>query len=153
MIAWPIFCDSWSTTTRPVVSDALPAANGLITRIGRVGQSWAWAVTIAATRAAAAPAKRRIRMGMGPPGCADYAVTTGVCLWRDILWVTDPLRKLTHRRGRQSTPQRSGGGVARRIVIARSPKGDEAIQERARCPGLLRFARNDDELQNYARVA
>jgi hypothetical protein len=31
-------------------------------------------------------------------------------------------------------------------VIARSPKGDEAIQKATYCPGLLRFAGNDGQV-------
>jgi hypothetical protein len=40
-IGWPRSCDTLSTTTRLVVSEALPAGNGLMTLIGRVGQSCA----------------------------------------------------------------------------------------------------------------
>jgi hypothetical protein len=36
-IGWPKSCDTWSSTTRLTVSAALPAKNGLTTRIGRVG--------------------------------------------------------------------------------------------------------------------
>src|SRR5262249_1154404 len=95
MIGWPMFCDTWSTTTRPVVSEALPAANGLMTRMGRVGHSWARAV-VAAMRTALAPATKRIRMD-GPPRGANYVVTRRICLRAYVLWVTGSLRKLTHR--------------------------------------------------------
>jgi predicted GIY-YIG superfamily endonuclease len=36
-------------------------------------------------------------------------------------------------------------------VIARSPEGDEAIQDGALGPGLLRFARNDEERDGHMR--
>src|SRR5580692_10693544 len=46
---WPSTCPTWSSTMRATRSLALPAANGLIASIGRLGQS-------AATAAAAVPA-------------------------------------------------------------------------------------------------
>ena len=36
-IGWPRICETWSSTTRLTVSDALPGGNGLITLIGRDG--------------------------------------------------------------------------------------------------------------------
>src|SRR5262249_50541580 len=51
-IGWPTTCETLSRTTRAVVSDALPAGKGLMTLIGRVGQSSAWAKA-AASRSAA----------------------------------------------------------------------------------------------------
>src|SRR5262249_54846617 len=93
-IACPRFCDTWSSTTRPVVSEALPAANGLITRIGRVGQSCARAV-VAAMRVAATPTKKRARMGILTSQCADYVATAGFCLREDVAWVTSSLREVT----------------------------------------------------------
>src|SRR6516225_9129788 len=51
-IGWPRSCETRSRTTRLTVSDALPAANGLMTLIGRVGQSSACA-TDAANRSTA----------------------------------------------------------------------------------------------------
>jgi hypothetical protein len=49
-IGWPRICDTRWRTTRLTVSDALPAGNGLMTLIGRLGQSSAFADVAVARR-------------------------------------------------------------------------------------------------------
>src|SRR5437763_351824 len=51
-IGWPRSCAMLSTTTRLTVSEALPAGNGLMTLIGRVGQLSASAADVAIRTAA-----------------------------------------------------------------------------------------------------
>jgi hypothetical protein len=58
-IGWPTNWETLSRTTRAVVSEALPAGNGLITLIGRVGQSAAAADTVNSSTALKAPANGR----------------------------------------------------------------------------------------------
>ena len=61
---WPTCRDSWSSTTRPVMSTALPALNGLIAEMARDGQACAWADGAAAARATAASAPHSTRMDL-----------------------------------------------------------------------------------------
>src|SRR5437868_3457996 len=51
-IGWPTNLETLSRTTRAVVSEALPAGNGLMTLIGRVGQSSAAAAEAASSSTA-----------------------------------------------------------------------------------------------------
>src|SRR5215207_525740 len=56
---WPSWLDSGSSTSRPTISSELPAANGIIARIGRAGQAWAKAACGRAGIAKAAAADVR----------------------------------------------------------------------------------------------
>src|SRR5215207_1976804 len=56
---WPSWLDSGSSTSRPTISSELPAANGIIARIGRAGQACAKAPRERAGIASAAPANCR----------------------------------------------------------------------------------------------
>src|ERR1700732_2364302 len=107
-IGWPMFCDTWSSTTRPVVLDALPAANGLITRIGRVGHCCARAATVAATRTAAVQSIRKIIAGNLLP---DYVATDRHCLPARLRWVTRSLRKRRRRPGVRHCEARSAEAI------------------------------------------
>src|SRR5258708_6461444 len=72
---WPSCRETWSSTTRATVSLALPAVNGLMTCIARVGQASPSAAAAAATSATPAmamalhkPRREIIRTSLG---CAD----------------------------------------------------------------------------------
>src|SRR5205085_8097173 len=58
-IGWPTSCETLSSTTRLTVSEALPGGNGLITLIGRVGQSSAAAAEASSSTAPSTPANGR----------------------------------------------------------------------------------------------
>jgi hypothetical protein len=61
IMGWPSCLDTWSSTTRPTMSLALPALNGLITWIARVGHGsqTAGVAATASTALATAPHKKR----------------------------------------------------------------------------------------------
>src|SRR5438132_1600539 len=120
---WPSCRETWSSTTRATVSLALPAVNGLMTCIARVGQASPSAAAAAATSATPAmamalhkPRREIIRTSLG---CADRR------------------RAVIHYSIRAIRSDANGGGR----IITKAPKDATAFLSVAEL--LARYRRKD----------